>query len=1082
MQRKSRVAPPSSGQPRPRPGSTVPYKLRRTAIALALATAFSAAGAAGFPVLPVADTPAPSQGARSMNFAIGAGDLGQALDTFSRQGAMRVDYPPELVKGKRSGGVSGQYTPEVALRKLLLGTGIVPLRIDEETFVLRPDGSTPPSSGPGQSAPKTPPASGAQARRDAEPTTLQTIAVTGSLIPQAQIETATPTITLRPEQMQRSGFGSVYTALRALPVATGAVEDNQRAMGGFTPGAESLSLLGLDPAFTLYLVDGHPLTSYPLLYKGRSNFVDLGDIPMGMIDRIDIVPGNLSSIYGSSAIAGVVNIILKHHVDGYELNARAGGYTEGGGRNERLQFIGGYDNDKVSLVYGLQYNHQSPIWGYQRKLTASSAANPDPSLRYGYYTFVHEYLSPSYYPVYEDPGDACKSVAGLYKGTTMRWSQPNLGAPIDANGAPTGPGYYCGTANYIGYSTILNQVRSGAGYLDFSYKINDDVEAYANVLYNVDVNEVMYGYNYWESNKAGGSYFWNGATNRFETMFRFFSPEETGSWHDTASAKYLTRAYNAWVGVRGDAGNLHYDVSYTRSQQTLDERIPWLLTDKVNAFFQEHVLGPQLGTTSGYPIYDPNLEAFYKPITPAEYATFNGIQQDHNETWVQSINAQVSNGSLFSLPGGDAGAAAVVQFGNQNWSNPTDPRVVAGDFYGLTGTQGGGTRRFWAAAGEFRAPITRMLTLDVSGRYDQYNNHGGGSDGRATYKVGLEFRPIDDLLFRGNYATAFRAPDMAYVFGGESGVFRGSKTDYYRCDQYGGPLVNCPYYRNQHFFELHTGNHDLKSVTAKSFGFGAVWSPTSDFDLKVDYYNIKVGNEVALQSDDSLLQTEAQCRTGQLDVNSAICQTSIAQVLRNPPGSIGGEAINTLIVKPINISRERVSGIIAGASYEQGLGRYGKLTFRANYNVTLKHTFQQDVGDPTVDLLRQPDLPPYSTEFKTIANGSITWDVGRWSATLFGTRYGATPNYAALKNGYGTHPAGYNGQAAGTNAPWILYNGSLTYKFNKQLSLSGIVNNIRNTMPPLDESYVAFPYYNHANYNPYGRELWVELDWRFGAK
>jgi outer membrane receptor protein involved in Fe transport len=155
---------------------------------------------------------------------------------------------------------------------------------------------------------------------------LQTIKVTGSLIPQVEVETASPIITITSQQIERQGFASVYDALRAQPVATGSVQDNQ-AVGGFTAGAKTLSLLGLDPAFTLYLINGHPLADYPLLYNGISNFVDLTNVPTGMVDHIDILPGNQSSIYGSSAIAGVINIVLKDRIDGYELSARAGGYT-----------------------------------------------------------------------------------------------------------------------------------------------------------------------------------------------------------------------------------------------------------------------------------------------------------------------------------------------------------------------------------------------------------------------------------------------------------------------------------------------------------------------------------------------------------------------------------------------------------------------------------------------------------------------------------------------------------------------------------------------------------------------------------
>jgi outer membrane receptor for ferrienterochelin and colicin len=122
---------------------------------------------------------------------------------------------------------------------------------------------------------------------------LGTITVTGSLIPKSQIETATPVITITGDDMKKEGFRNVYDALKSLPVATGAVQDSQFSQG-FTPGANTISLLGLDPSFTLVLMNGKPIADYPFLYNSNSNFVDLNTIPNFMVDHIDIVPGNQS--------------------------------------------------------------------------------------------------------------------------------------------------------------------------------------------------------------------------------------------------------------------------------------------------------------------------------------------------------------------------------------------------------------------------------------------------------------------------------------------------------------------------------------------------------------------------------------------------------------------------------------------------------------------------------------------------------------------------------------------------------------------------------------------------------------------
>ena len=223
-------------------------------------------------------------------------------------------------------------------------------------------------------------ASAADGAKKKETTELGGVVVTGSLIPQAQNETASPTIQISSVQMQKLGFANVYEALRKMPLANGAVQDSQ-ATANFTPGAQEISLFGLDPGFTLIMINGHPMADFPLMFNGMSNIVDLTNIPTGMVDRIDILPGNNSSIYGSSAIAGVVNIILKDRVEGFELNLRTGGYKGGGGGNQRLQFLGGHSWGQFDLTFGAELNNQQPIWGRQRALTRSTDANPDPSGR-----------------------------------------------------------------------------------------------------------------------------------------------------------------------------------------------------------------------------------------------------------------------------------------------------------------------------------------------------------------------------------------------------------------------------------------------------------------------------------------------------------------------------------------------------------------------------------------------------------------------------------------------------------------------------------------------------------------------------
>jgi outer membrane receptor protein involved in Fe transport len=877
---------------------------------------------------------------------------------------------------------------------------------------------------------------------------LETVTVTGSLIPQAEIETSAPTVQITAEQIQTRGYANVYDVLRSQPLATGQVQDSQYA-GGFTQGATTVSLLGLDPGFTLILLNGHPLADYPLLYNGSSNFTDLSSIPVSMVDHIDILPGNQSAIYGSSAIAGVVNIVLKDRVDGINVTARMGGYSEGGGENQRVSITAGHSWGKLDVTGALQLEHTAPIWGYDRSFTDSSADNPTlngaPVIPPRAVLILNGNTGK-----YVDPGAAaCGNLSAGYGGTLRYVNRP-------------GSGYYCGSDYSNGYQTFVNGSKAASVYLNAKYHASDNVTLYGDVLYNHNKIKLNSGSRFWFSSIDTGGYFVNANTGQFELWQRFFTPEEIGS--STNNDNQTSDSYTVTAGAQGTFGSSNWDWNayYFRSEQKVKDSMLWPLKTKVEEFF----LGQQQGDYYGYPIYAPDTARMYTPLTEADYRGFSAVDRTTSTTYTQNVNLQLTNTSLFSLPAGDVGVAGLMQAGEQYWQNPTDPRVIAGDFWGLTGTQGEGTRRNYAAAMEFRVPIFSMLSANVSGRYDDFR-YGGQTDSKATYKLGLEFRPFDSLLIRGNYATAFRSPDMGYLFAGPSGYFT-QGTDYYYCrtQEPNVPISDC----TQNAVNIsgrQAGNIKLKSITAKSWGYGVVWSPNSTFTMKADYYHISITNEVNSLSIDRILQDEANCRIGSntagdpYDINSGLCQSELALVHRlpanNPQNPNGLSAVDTL---PINISDEVVNGVIANANWRHDMGRWGTLGLGADYNVLLKHTYRQIAGDPVQDLL---GLRNYYNGYRDVATANVDWDIGDWSFSVLGTRRGKTFNYA------GTGKVG----------AWTTYNASVSYKFSDSIDLSLISNNVTNKRPPFDKTYSAYPYYNIFNYNPLQRALWFQASIHF---
>lgn len=913
--------------------------------------------------------------------------------------------------------------------------------------------------------------------------TLQAIIVTGSLIPQSQIETANPVITVTAQDIKKQGFSNVYEALRAQPLSTGAVQ-SQNFSAGFTPQASTISLLDLPPEFTLFLLNGRPMADYPLLYNGSANFTDISNIPVSMIDHIDVLPGNQSAIYGSSAIAGVVNIVLKKKMEGYNLEYRAGGYTSGGGQQQRLDFSGGYNKHNWNVMYSLQVDDIHPVFAFNRDITASTLSNPNPTGRIPWPSVVEAQINPDGTESYLDPDQygGCGALSGLFGGTVARNSRPGRGPDGQ------GPGYFCSSYTEPGYASLLNQKKDASGYVHATYQFNDNTQFFADVLYGWQKQRSYSGpdYNWWAP--GGGNYIINTNTGLLTLYEKLFAPEEIGGLLENAD-RTENDMYDATFGVQGGFGNSswNYEGYVTRSDDRVGDRQLRPLETKVDDFFQNMFLGPLLGTYYGYDEYAPNNAAFLKPITPKDYRGFSDYINDTNHTYTQRANFQITNDQLFNLPAGPVGFAALVEGGNQVWDNLIDPRVIAGDFWGTTGTSGQGTREQQGAAVEFDVPIFKTLTADVAARYDHFQNINGGSDEKPTFKLGLEFRPFSTLLLRANAGTAFRAPDMANVFQGPSGYYS-SATDWYKCEKYESttPISDCTW-NGEQYKGTDSGNLDLKSITAKSFGYGVVWSPTSQFSIKADYYHVSVKNEIEEQDVNNLLQTEARCLLpnsplGHLDPNSPTCIAALAAISRSPVNAnpAFSQNLQSIKVTNINIANEMVRGIDASLNYKWNWGRLGDFGLSAQYNVTLGHTLQQYPFDPVLDLLHNPQAEwnlRTASGFKNIANATLTWNIGKWNTTLTEIRYGATPNYAAQVYGWGGGDAPH--ENAGTLPPWITFNGSVTYNVTPDIQASLIVNNIRNSMPPVDTTAVAWPFYDEFSYNPYGRIVWLDLDIHF---
>ena len=206
-------------------------------------------------------------------------------------------------------------------------------------------------------------------------TNLDKVTVTGSRIKRAEVEGPAPVTVITAADIEKQGFSTVYDALNTLTQFTGTVQ-NELNQNGFTPNASFLNLRGLGPGYQLILINGRRTADYPLPYNSQSNAVNLANIPAAAIERIEVLSGGASAIYGSDAVAGVVNVVMKTNYDGDLLTLRGGTTSRGGGDSGRAQWVGGKTSDAWNLTYAFEYLAREEIFASQREFMDSYRDDP----------------------------------------------------------------------------------------------------------------------------------------------------------------------------------------------------------------------------------------------------------------------------------------------------------------------------------------------------------------------------------------------------------------------------------------------------------------------------------------------------------------------------------------------------------------------------------------------------------------------------------------------------------------------------------------------------------------------------------
>ncbi len=889
---------------------------------------------------------------------------------------------------------------------------------------------------------------------------LQTIVVTGSYLRRTDTETPSPVQVISSEEIEKSGKLAIADVIRGVS-ADNSGSLTQNFSGALAGGASGVSLRGLTVDATLVLVDGHRMAPYPLADDGQRPFVDLSSLPLSMVDRVEVLKDGASAIYGSDAIAGVVNIILKPQFTGLRLDADFGGSYRGDGLTQRGSVLFGFgdlDQDGHNLYFNVEYRHQASI---------SQADRPS-------------YLSNLDLTPYGGPDRRGGVVQQSYPNNGT-FTVPGMVAPQGAvRAGDANAGYYllpgCSAQNLLpnegGCVWDINQynkIQPRTSGLNLSGRWTQNLaSAWRNSLTASLFNSQAEQYRQSDAYSTGPvtvPYTWVGSKgtlvdqtdpNTSNVVLPANSPDNpfnpSSPYFAAAAAYYTAHGANfasyigqpaLFYGVLTDFPDqqVRFNTNVIRAVDDITGALGGWNVDLSLGYVHAATRAEYFGfirnslftaaLASG--AYRVGANAYLNPASL--YADLAPVTHDTATSELAYISA-TANRTLFNLPGGPLGIAVGAEARTLRSDNPGAPYAPEGDIIMDGSAYARGSQSISAAFVELSAPVFSSLEVDAAGRVDHYNTPSTS----FTPKFGVKWTPLPQVAFRGTFARGFRAPGIAESGNSGTGSATTAPVDPLRC-----PYTNKPSDCGQGFAAtLSVGNPALKPEKSRSFTIGVVLEPVKRVSFTFDYYNIRRDDEIV----PAPLGLQAPVR-------------GVQQPGTTYPGPI--------IYYPqpyVNAANSSTSGYDGGVHVEVPMDSWGRLTFTvdANYVLTSDQTFIDPInGDQTFHYA--------GTAGPTAVGGAVGTPRTRGSFTTDWTRgalsLGTIIYYREAMKGIDESVSGDQCLQFSVNNPHCYIAGFTyadvygQYVFNHHLRLNGTVANVTNRIAPLNTiTYGGF------NYNP----------------
>jgi iron complex outermembrane receptor protein len=752
-----------------------------------------------------------------------------------------------------------------------------------------------------------------------EPQAIQKVEITGSAIKRINVEGALPVQRLSSEQIAKTGATSVADLIQALPSMQG-FTIAAVAAGTNSGGRVSASIHDIGESYTLVLLNGRRIAP-----QGSGSAINLNAIPMSAVERVEILTDGASALYGSDAIAGVINFILKKNLQGGSAEgtwSQPGKGRAGDASNFSATYgFGDLDENRYNVMLSVRHDEQSQLKATDRDF-ANTSFRP---FSWNGNNYMWDRSSTS-----SIPGNVSATYRNGVTPTSTSTIAFNPYLRANGNCGPMQQPSYNNTATAVncGFDStstieIVPESRRDSAFGKVTWRATDSIEVFAEAAYSRLDLTARIAPNATSIAIAKGSNLYNtyvqpNLTAAQDANLTAASVSyRTYDW-GTRDSNTITESKNFVLGAEGDIGSWSFGTGLTWSQNAIDER--YVGGYQKNAEFRSMLANNQ---------FDPFLPAGQQSAaTKALIANsvFNGSIREASTT-LKGIDARASH-ELFKLP---AGAAQIALGGDyRNYHYKQTPNATSADIYGFsTSAAYDMERNNYGVFTEVSVPVVKSFEISGAARYDTIeavkNNLAsremGNKESASTYKVSARWQPTQSFLMRGSYGTGFKAPSMLDI--GQPLVAAGFTAASYDCPA-NLAAENQAYCRagKSQYYVVSGGNENLKPEKSKQFTVGFRFEPTQSWYVQADLWDVKIRDAVSSVSEAQIFADPVKFRQ--------LFTTFV------DPGS--GQTQWAKQTLSINIGQTHNQGIDWETSYRQKFG-FGNWTNTLNGTYLMKSDY-----------------------------------------------------------------------------------------------------------------------------------------------